>query len=230
MGPYVGGVVIPPLTLFFHRSVESPEFSILNRADTSTTHGCQVSPLEDEGHMSRLMRASYMPACAFCQAEKFPHRGRWGWQERGSRPKLRQTIYLSAMSRRALLSFDAGKDVIDIVVGSQGDLVQRACLNALDDFVAGEVEDRLQNLRALLLVRLPHDEEHAGAVLDVAGRKQLPLQDLHDDGSFGAVKAAWIAGAVQLGEELRCPFVVVLPQLIEQLPGEACSGLDLEGV
>ena len=103
-------------------------------------------------------------------------------------------------------------------------------MNALDDFLAGEVEDRLQNLRALLLVRLPHDEEHARAVLDVAGRKQLPLQDLHDDGGFGAVKAAWIAAAVQLGEELRCPFVVVVPQFLEQLPGEAGPGLDLEGV
>src|SRR5713226_7317987 len=131
---------------------------------------------------------------------------------------------------RALLYFDAGKDVIDIVVGGQGDLVQGACLNALDDFLAGEVEDRLQNLRALLLVRLPHDEEHARAVLDVAGRKQLLLQDLHDDGRFGAVKAAWIAAAVQLGEELRCPFVVVVPQLFEQLRGEAGPGLDLGGV
>src|SRR2546422_5780027 len=65
---------------------------------------------------------------------------------------------------RALLYFDARKDVIDIVVGDQGDLVQGACLNALDDFLAGEVENRLQNLRALLLVRLPHDEEHARAV------------------------------------------------------------------
>src|SRR3989442_12702536 len=54
---------------------------------------------------------------------------------------------------RALLYFDARKDVIDIVVGDQGDLVQGACLNALDDFLAGEVENRLQNLRALLLVR-----------------------------------------------------------------------------
>ena len=46
------------------------------------------------------------------------------------------------------------------------------------------------------------DEEHAGAVLDVAGRKQLPLQQLHDDGRFAAVKAAGIAAAIQFGEEL----------------------------
>jgi len=103
-------------------------------------------------------------------------------------------------------------------------------LNARDDFLAGEVEDRLQNLPALLRVRLPHDEKHAGAVLDVAGRKQLPLQDLHDGGRFGAVKTAWIAAAVQLGEELRCPFVVVVPHLLEQLPGKTGPGLDLGGV
>ncbi len=78
-------------------------------------------------------------------------------------------------------------------MGGQGDLVQGTGLNALDDCLAREVEDRLQNLRALLRVRLPYNKEEAGAVLDVAGRKQLPLQDFHDDGRFAAVKADWIA-------------------------------------
>src|SRR6266568_1183317 len=74
-------------------------------------------------------------------------------------------------SVRALLSLAGRKDVVDIFVGGQSDLVQGACLNALDDFLMGEVENRVQNLRALLLVRLAHGEEHAGAVLNVAGRK-----------------------------------------------------------
>src|SRR6266852_3891509 len=131
---------------------------------------------------------------------------------------------------RELFSFGGGKDVIDIVVSGQSDLVQGTCLNALDDFLTGEVENRLQNLRVLLLIPLPRDEEHAGAVLDVPGRKQLPLQNLHDDGSFAAVEAARVAVAVLLGEELRCPFVVAVPQLLEQLPSEAGTGLDLEGI
>ncbi len=58
-------------------------------------------------------------------------------------------------ARRSVVSFDARKDVIDVVVGTQGDLVQGACVNALDDFLAREVEDRLEDLRALLPVRLP---------------------------------------------------------------------------
>ncbi len=115
-------------------------------------------------------------------------------------------------------------------MGIQRGLVQRAFMNALDDLLAGESEDRLEKLLALLLVRLRHDEEHAGAVLDVTGRKQLALQDLHNDRRLGAVKEAWIAEAVQLGEELRRPFVVVVPQPQEQLLGEAGPGLDLEGV
>jgi hypothetical protein len=43
---------------------------------------------------------------------------------------------------------------------------------------------------------LPHHEEHARAVLDVARRKQLAFQKIHDDGRFGAVEAAGIAAAV----------------------------------
>ena len=74
----------------------------------------------------------------------------------------------SLRDRPALLSFHSRKDVIDVVVGVQRDLAQGAGLNALDDFLKGEIEDRLQNLRALLLVGLRHHEEHAGTVLDVA--------------------------------------------------------------
>src|SRR5450759_4256730 len=39
----------------------------------------------------------------------------------------------------------------------------------------------------------------------------------------------WIAAAIQFGEELRCPFVVVVPDLLEQFPCEAGPGLDLRG-
>ena len=80
------------------------------------------------------------------------------------------------------------------------------------------------------VVGLRHHEQHARAVLDVARRKQLPLQQLHDDRRLRPVKASRIAVAVQLGEELRGPFVVIVPHLLEQLPGEAGSGLDLLGV
>src|SRR5208283_5534909 len=72
--------------------------------------------------------------------------------------------------------------------------------------------------------------EHAGTVLDVAGRKQLALQDFHNDGSFSAVKAARVTVAILLGKELRRPFIVVVPQLLEQLPGEAAPSLDFEGI
>ncbi len=57
-----------------------------------------------------------------------------------------------------------------MIVGIQRGLVKRAFMNALDDFLAGEGEDRLEKLHALLLVRWCQDEEHAGAVLDVTGR------------------------------------------------------------
>src|SRR5207249_7088857 len=38
------------------------------------------------------------------------------------------------------------------------------------------------------------------------------------------------ATTVQFGEEFRGPFVVAVPQLLEQLPGEAGARLDLKGV
>ena len=60
---------------------------------------------------------------------------------------------------------------MDIIVGIQGGLVQRGCLGALDDFLAGEGENRLEELLALLFVRRRQNEEHPGAVLDVARRK-----------------------------------------------------------
>ena len=72
--------------------------------------------------------------------------------------------------------------------GTGANLVQRACLNALDDFHAGQVEDRRQNLRALLIVRLPHDEQDSGAMLDVSGRKQLPVSQKLANSAVAAVQ------------------------------------------
>jgi hypothetical protein len=54
--------------------------------------------------------------------------------------------------RQSLFSFDPRKDVIDIIMGIQRRLVQCAFMNALDDFLAGENEDRIEKLNALLLV------------------------------------------------------------------------------
>src|SRR5205807_8460452 len=48
---------------------------------------------------------------------------------------------------RALLYLDTAKDVIDIVVGDTGDLVQGACLNAIDVYLAVEADDQLEYLR-----------------------------------------------------------------------------------
>src|SRR5713226_541710 len=62
--------------------------------------------------------------------------------------------------RSRVLSCDPWKDVINIVVGRQSYIFQRARLNAFDDLLTGEVEDRLQNLRALLLICLSHRKEH----------------------------------------------------------------------
>ena len=106
-------------------------------------------------------------------------------------------------------------------MGIQRGLVQGAFMNALDDFLAGEGEDCLEKLRALLLVCRCQDEEHPGTVLDIIWRQQLTLENLHNDRRLGLVKTARIAEAVQLGEERRCPFVVVVPQLLEKLLGEA---------
>ena len=129
-----------------------------------------------------------------------------------------------------MFSSDSRKNIINIIVGIQRGLVQGAFMNALDDFLAREGEDCLKKLNAFLLVRRRQDKKHAGAVLDVTGRQQLALQDLHNDGRLGLVKTARIAEAVQFGEERRRPFVVVVPQPLEKRLGKAGPGLDLEGI
>src|SRR3972149_4556362 len=154
-------------------------------------------------------------ACAQCNA-----RGQGGC------PSTRLAKKESLMS----VSSVSEEEVVHVVVGGQGLCAHGARLDALDDLLAGEVEDRLEDLRVLLAVCLPRDEEHAGAVLDVAGAEELPLEELHDDGRLGAVKAARVAAAVQLGEERVRPLVVGVPQLLEQLFREAGTRLDLEGV
>ena len=55
---------------------------------------------------------------------------------------------------------------LDALVGTAATDI---AVHVLDDFFAGEIEDRLENLRTLLRIRLPDDEKHACAVLDVAG-------------------------------------------------------------
>ena len=85
--------------------------------------------------------------------------------------------------------------VQDVVVRGERAPAHRARLDALHDLLAREIEDRVQDLRALRRARLPHDEQHAGAVLDVAGREELALQELHDDARLGAIEAGRIAAA-----------------------------------
>src|SRR5271155_2686921 len=72
------------------------------------------------------------------------------------------------------------ENVVDIVVGSQGGFANRARRNALHDFVAREVKHRLEDLRAVVRVRLAHNKQDSRAVLDVARRQKLPLEQLHD--------------------------------------------------
>ena len=58
----------------------------------------------------------------------------------------------------------------------------------------------------------------------------MALQDIHDDGGLGAVETARIAAPVQFGEEFGRPFVVVIPQLFEQLHSKTGPRFDLESV
>src|SRR5208283_1398737 len=122
--------------------------------------------------------------------------------------------------RSPWLYLDHRKNVIDIIVRGERNLVQSARRNALDDFIAGEIEDRLQNLLPLLQVRLSHQKQHASAVLDIARRQQLPFQQLHNDRRLGSVESAGIATAIQLGEKRVCPLIVVVPQFLEQVRAE----------
>ena len=55
-----------------------------------------------------------------------------------------------------------------VVISSQDRLGKRAGFNARDDLLSREVEDCVEDLRPLPLVRLSDDKEHPGAVLDVA--------------------------------------------------------------
>src|SRR5215467_4953136 len=96
-------------------------------------------------------------------------------------------------SRRRL---DFGKNVEDIIVRGQRGLAELSRLNPLDRLFALEIEDGFQQLPALLLAGLAHDEKHARAVLYVAWRKQLFMQQLHDQIGLAAVKAAGIAAPV----------------------------------
>src|SRR5947209_8048198 len=129
-----------------------------------------------------------------------------------------------------LSALGGGEDIEHIVMGSESSLAQRSRLNSLHQFVPTKIEDCLKELCRILLVGLPHYEEHARAVLDIVWREQLLAQDLHDQISFAAIKAAGIATAVLLGEEGLRPLVVICPQLIKQLAGKACSFFDLISV
>ncbi len=113
---------------------------------------------------------------------------------------------------------------------SQSRLVHGAGFHALNDFLAGKIEQRIEYLCALLLVRLRNPEEHPCTVLNVAGRLQLPLQHIHDHRRFAAYKATRIATAIQFGEERQRPFVMELPDFVEQLRREAAAGFYGEDV
>src|SRR5262249_35826840 len=63
----------------------------------------------------------------------------------------------------------------------------------------------------------------ARAVLDITRRRQLLLQQVHDEPCLLAVKTARITTPVLLGEERLCPFVMVVPKLVKQIPGETSS-------
>src|SRR5262245_44196293 len=102
-------------------------------------------------------------------------------------------------------------------MGAERNVAHDACFHMPDDFLAGQVEDRIENLSAFPRAGLPDDEEYASAVLDVAGRKQLASQDLHDDRRLRAIEAPGISTSVQFGEERSRPLVVAVPQLFEQV-------------
>ena len=61
------------------------------------------------------------------------------------------------------------KNVINIVVGMKNGFAHTSGLDPLDDFLAGEIEDRIENLSGLLFVCFRQDEEDSSAVLNVAG-------------------------------------------------------------
>src|SRR5438874_1261065 len=63
-----------------------------------------------------------------------------------------------------------GKDVVDIIVRVQGSLPERPCFNPFQDLLPGEIEDRIEDLRAVESAGLRDDEEYACAVLNVTGR------------------------------------------------------------
>src|SRR4051812_13144084 len=85
------------------------------------------------------------------------------------------------------------EDIEDVIVCRQRCRAQRASLYALLELLTRKIEDGFQQLRALLPASLSHHEQDAGAVLDIAWRKQLLAQDIHDEIGFAAVKAARIA-------------------------------------
>src|SRR5947207_7697147 len=110
-----------------------------------------------------------------------------------------------------LRSFGAREYVIDVVVGAERNRAERPCLDTRDDVLAGELEDCSDNLGAFPGVRLRDDEEDASAVLNVARRQQLALQNIHDDRRLRTVKAAGIATSMQIGTKRRRPWVVAGP-------------------
>src|SRR6185369_14019498 len=99
----------------------------------------------------------------------------------------------------------------------QRSLGELARLYLPHDFIPREVEDRVEYLLAFLGAGLAEQEKHAGAVLEVARRQQLALQKVHDERRFAAVEAAGVAATVELRKEVGRPFVVIIPNFLEQL-------------
>src|ERR1035438_5759748 len=91
-----------------------------------------------------------------------------------------------------------GENVVNMIMNGQSGGFHSACLHPLHDFLARYIEDGCQDLLSLLSGGLRQQEQHARAVLYVFRRKQLPLQQDHDEGCFRPVKASRIAAPVQL--------------------------------
>src|SRR5262245_66189140 len=99
----------------------------------------------------------------------------------------------------------------------QRDWAEPSRLHAADDRVARQIEDRVENLRTFFAARLRDHEQHPRAVLDVARREQLTLEDVHDDRRLAAIETAGVAAPIELGEERGGPVVVQRPELLEHL-------------
>ena len=60
------------------------------------------------------------------------------------------------------------KNVMYIVVGAQCGFARSPGLDAPEDFVAREIEDRIENLGALFLAGFRQNKEYASAVLNIS--------------------------------------------------------------